>query len=144
MNIHVVYHSKTGNTEKLAKAIADTLHTKAIPIGDAAVSFSQPIDLLFIGDGVYFGKMHKETVAFLLQLSPSTVKNVAVFSTYGGQDKVGTDISDLMQKRGFKVIGKPFSCKGKAWGLLNRKHPGELDLENARAYAKDIAAKLEQ
>ena len=72
------------------------------------------------------------------------MKHVAVFSTYGGQDKVGTDISNLMQKRGFKVIGKPFSCKGKAWGFLNRKHPSKLDLENARAYAKEVAAVWEQ
>jgi flavodoxin len=144
MNIQVVYHSRTGNTQKLAEVIANTLKVKAVPIGNAAASLSQPIDLLFIGDGVYFGKMHKETAAFLSQLSPSTVKNVAAFSTYGGQDKVGTDISNLMQERGFKVVSKPFSCKGKAWGFLNRKHPNTLDLENACAYAKDVVAVLEQ
>ncbi|MDD3881481.1 MAG: flavodoxin family protein [Eubacteriales bacterium] len=144
MNIKVMYHSSTGNTEKLAKAIADTVNAKAEPIGSSAATISKPIDLLFIGDGTYFGKMHKKTVAYLSQLSPATVKNVAVFSTYGGQDKVGADISNLLQKRGLTVVGKPFTCKGKAWGLINRKHPSKLDLENARAYAKDVAAALGQ
>lgn len=144
MNIQVVYHSKTGNTKKLAEIIAGTLQVKAVSIGNAAAALSKPIDLLFIGDGVYFGKMHKETVAFLSQLSPATVKNAAVFSTYGGQDKVGADISNLMQEGGFTVVSKPFSCKGKAWGFLNRKHPSKLDLENASAYAKDVVAVLEQ
>ena len=79
MDIQVVYHSKTGNTKKLAEIIAGTLQVKAVPIGNAVTSLSQPADLLFIGDGVYFGKMHKETMAFLSQLSPAAVKNVAVF-----------------------------------------------------------------
>lgn len=140
MNIQVMYHSSTGNTKKLAEAIADTLQVEAVPIGKTAESLFQTIDVLFIGDGIYFGKMHKETMDFLLRLSPDIVKNVAIFSTYGGQDKVGTDISNLMQKRGFTVVGKPFSCKGKAWGFLNRKHPSKLDLENACTYAKDVAA----
>ena len=51
MNIKVMYHSSTGNTEKLAKAIADTVNAKAEPIGSSAATISKPIDLLFIGDG---------------------------------------------------------------------------------------------
>ena len=59
MNIQVVYHSKMGNTKKLAESIASTFQVKATSIENAAASLSHPIDLLFIGDGIYFGKMHK-------------------------------------------------------------------------------------
>lgn len=37
MNIQVVYHSKTGNTKKLAEIIAGTLQAKAVPIVSAAI-----------------------------------------------------------------------------------------------------------
>lgn len=143
MNIKVMYHSSTGNTAKIACAIADTLNVKAEPVGEEPISFSSPIDLLFIGDGVYFGKANKKTISFINRLDPNIVKNVAVFATYGGQADIGANIQKLLRDKGLKVVGEPFTCKGKAWGFLNRKHPNEADLSIAREYAKTIRSKAE-
>lgn len=140
MNIKVLYHSSTGNTEKIANAIADALNVNAERIGGEN-EFSTPVDLLFVGDGVYFGKPNKRTVTFIERLNPNTVKNVAVFATYGGQSGIGADIRKLLQAKGLKVIGEPFTCKGKAWGFLNRKHPNVADLSMAREYAKTTLSK---
>ena len=65
MNIRVIYHSsQSGNTEKLAKAIAEVLDVKAERIGKDNISFFQPVDLLFVGDGIYWAKPHKITRKF--------------------------------------------------------------------------------
>ena len=144
MNIKVMYHSSTGNTGKLAHAIADCLHTKAEPIGAASGVFAQPVDLLFIGDGIYAGKPSKKTIAFIETLKPETVKYATVFATYGGQAKIGEDMKSLLERQGIKVLGEPFTCKGQAWFFANRHHPDSSDMERARDFAKNILSKIEQ
>lgn len=143
MNIKVLYHSSTGNTEKLANTIADELNIRAESIGDKPVTFSESVDLLFIGDGIYFGKAHKRTLAFIDSLSSDIVKNVAVFATYGGQVKIGFDIKKLLADKGLKVIGEPFMCKGQAWAVANRNRPNQDDLNEVREFAGNTVANLE-
>lgn len=144
MNIKVFYHSSTGNTEKLARTIADTLNITAEPIGKDPIPFSDPVDLLFIGDGVYFGKANKRTLSFIDQLDPKMIKNVAVFATYGGKVKIGTDIKELLQSKGLRVIGEPFACKGQSWVFINRSHPNESDISKAHEFAKNTVVEINQ
>ena len=140
MNMKVMYHSSTGNTKRIAEAIAETLDIKAEPIGAAALS--EAVDLLFLGDGVYFGKPNKETVRFIQQLNPAIVKNVAVFATYGGQANIGEKLKELLQSKQLHVVGEPFICKGKAWGILNRGEPNADCLSEACRYAESITANV--
>ncbi len=143
MNIKVFYHSTTGNTEKLARAIADVMQVEAEKIEKHnSDSFSEPVDLLFIGDGVYFGKPNKKTSSFIATLDPKVVKNVAVFASYGGQKTIGNDISKLLQAKGIRVISEPFICKGQSWLVLNRNHPNASELSKAREYASNIYSKV--
>lgn len=142
MNIRVIYHSSTGNTEKIAHAIADTLNIKAEQAGKGAIAFSEPVDLLFIGDGVYFGKANKKTVSLIDRLDPKMIKNAAVFATCGGQVKIGTDIKKLLQDKGVRVVGEPFTCKGQSWIFLNRNHPDQTDISKACEYAKNTVVKI--
>lgn len=141
MNIKVMYHTTTGNTRKISQAIASSVGVQAELIEENA-SFETPVDLLFIGDGLYGGKAHKSTIAFIDQLSPDTVKNAAVFGTYGGQPIIGDYIKKLLQDKGINVIDGQFGCKGKAWFFINRKHPDEADLNMAQEFAKTTLEKL--
>lgn len=143
MNTKVFYHSSTGNTKKLAEAIAESLSVSAQPIEKGKGAGSAPVDLLFIGDGIYFGKPHGDTDAFIESLDPETVKNVAVFASYGGQEKIGAELKKSLEDRGLHVLGAPFLCKGQSWALANRGRPNEEDIAAARAFAKDIASQVE-
>ncbi len=140
MNVKIIYHSLTGNTAKLANAIADALNIKAEPVGKEAADFSKPADLLFIGDGIYFGKANKKILSLIDKLNPDIVKNIAVFATYGGMARIGDDIKKYLQEKGFHVIGKPFTCRGKAWLFFNRSHPDNAELNKVREFAKDAVA----
>lgn len=141
MNIRVIYHSsKSGNTEKLAKAIAEALGVKAEHIGTASISFSRPVDLLFVGDGIYWAKPHRITRKFFKKLNPAPIRNAAVFATYGNQFKIGDDLKKLLQDKGINVVGDPFTCKGASVGTKNHGHPDETDLQNVMAFAQNIVA----
>ncbi len=142
MKIKVVYHSSTGNTKKLAQAIASTLNVAAEPIAKDPVPFSSPVDLLFIGDGVYMGSINKRTKALIDKMDPRMVKNVAIFATYGNQAEIGFDMKRLLESKGLRVIGEPFTCKGQAWLFLNRNHPNNVDISGVREYAKNILEKV--
>lgn len=140
MNIKVLYHSHSGNTEKLAKAIAEVFNVKPEHIGKDHISFAEPVDLLFVGDGIYWAKPHKSTRKFFRTLNPALIKNAAVFATYGNQVKIGDDMRELLQDKGINVIGDPFSCKGASVGTKNQGHPDETDLQNVRAFAQNIVS----
>lgn len=143
MNIKVMYHSSTGNTKKVASAIAETMKVTAEPIKKSS-SITESVDLLFIGDGTYFGRASKHTLALINQLDPRRIKNVAVFSTYGGQVKVGAKMRGLLESRGLRVIGEPFGCKGWSWLVLNWKHPNQAELDAVRQFAKKAASRAKK
>lgn len=141
MNIKVAYHSSTGNTKKLATAISNEVGVKAESIEDIT-NFSDSVDLLFIGDGVYFGKPKKLVIDFISKLNPEIVKNVAVFATCGGQEKIRNDIKQLLENQGLNIINDPFVCKGQSWLIMNRKQPNEDDLKRVSQFAKNTVSKV--
>ena len=142
MNIRVVFHSHWGNTAKLAHAIAEVFGVAPEQIGKDAISFSEAVDLLFVGDGIYWAKPHKLTRDFFKQLDPALIKNAAVFATYGNQFKIGNDIREILQDKSINVVGEPFTCRGASVGTKNQGHPDETDLKNAKEFAQNIVSRL--
>jgi len=140
MKIRVIYHSRLGNTEKVAKAIAEKLNVAAEKLDKKnKLSITEPIDLLLVGDGIYWAKPHKSTREFIGKLDPKYVKNAAVFGTYGNQFKIGDDIKELLEQKGIAVVGTPFTCKGASIGSKNAGHPDDNDLSAACEFAENIA-----
>jgi flavodoxin len=83
MKIAVRYQSRGGNTKAVAELIAKTAGVAAEPYD---VPVSDPVDLLFIGGGVYGGDIDKNLKASLKNLNPETVTAAAAFSTAGGMN----------------------------------------------------------
>ena len=50
MKIAVRYYTKTGNTKKLAEAVAKAVGAEALPI---SVPVDEPADILFLGNSYY-------------------------------------------------------------------------------------------
>lgn len=139
MNIKVLYHSSTGNTQKIANCIAGVFNICAEQIKeDIARKIIEPIDMLFIGDGIYFGKPNKNISNFISEIDPKLIKNVAVFGTCGGQVKIGQDIKALFENKCINVIEETFVCKAQSWFFINRNHPNEEDFNNAIEFAKRV------
>ena len=132
-----MYHSSSGNTKKVAEAIAAAANVAAVAIAQGE-KLSESIDLLFIGDGVYAGKMNKATKAFIDSLDGSMVKHAAVFGTYGGRDDAIVAMVAGLKARGVHVCAEPFGCKGQSWFIGNRNHPNKEDLDSAAKFTRDV------
>lgn len=143
MKIKVLYHSATGNTKKVAEAITSGVGVTAEEIKEN-YTISESIDLLFIGDGVYFGKMSQKTKTFINNLDNSLVKQMIVFGTYGRQAEAITSIEALLKDKKIPVVTEHFVCKGQAWFIVSRKHPNEEDLNKAVQFGKDIVESIKK
>ncbi len=75
--------------------------------------------------------------SFIDRLDPTKVRQAAVFATYGGQAQIGNEIKNLLQNKGIKVAAEPFTCKGKAWLILNPNRPNKADLAQISEYAQN-------
>ena len=126
--VAVRYQSRNGNTKAVAEAIAKTVGVAAEPI---ETPIPEPVDLLFIGGGVYMWDIDKSLISYLENLSPETVKSVAAFTTAGGMDKTGR-IADIVKSKGIPMHEETLPVKvllrnhaalgGKGFITLSDKH----------------------
>ncbi len=139
MRTRVVYQSTTGNTKKVAEAMASAAGCAAEPASAATVS--EPVDMLFLGAAIHGGDIDPSVKTFIEGLGPALIKQVAVFSTGFEQDKekaVGI-MRDLLVRRGIAVMDKGYFCRGK-FLLFNRKSPDDQDLKGAEEFARSVLA----
>lgn len=135
MSTMVIYHSVTGNTKKVAEAIAEAVGCSAQTVKD--YSLDESADLMFIGGAIYGGKLNAVTDSFLKALTPEKVKRVVLFATSFKEARALKLMKGLLQKQGITVDDKSFLCKGK-FLFLNLRHPNKTELENAKAFAKIV------
>lgn len=136
MKCKVVYASKTGNTKKVADAIASAIGIEAFPLD--AFDATEACDLLFLGGAVYGGELSPEMKGFIESLDPKKVARVAVFCTAVMGEKANDLMKGLLYVRGIPVVQETLACKGKfLW--MNRKCPNDVELARAREYAERMA-----
>ena len=137
MAIHLVYHSLTGNTRKVAEAMARELKVEPIAIEDVHEGEIRAGDLLFLGDGVYWNRPSRPMRRFVKAFPPLQNIKVALFGTYGGWPHQLDWMAKRLQQKEVNILGR-FSCKGRDWaflGLIARAHPTQLDFGAATTFA---------
>jgi len=92
---------------------------------------------VFLGSGCYGGKPGGELQRFIKR-NDFKGRQVALFGTSGGGvgDEVRA-IEELLKPTGALIKGS-FYCKGKTFLLLNRGHPSNEELANAREFANEM------
>lgn len=138
MKIAVRYYTRGGATEKVGKAIAEELGVKGETIDRP---LDEKVDLLFIGSGVYKGKIDPHVKEWLENLDPSKVGKVAFFSTSlfsgGSSDE---QVRDILSAKGIPMDTRTFHCHGR-FLFFYRSHPDRQDLLEAAIFAKNMAKK---
>jgi flavodoxin len=145
--IYVSVHH--GNTEKVAKVMANILDADLLQLEQADSSTLEQYDLIGFGSGVYFGKHHKSLLDFVEILPMLRNKKAFIFSTSGLRkirfihnfDKL---LKQKLQRKGFDIIGE-FSCRGfdtyratKLVGGINKGRPDAKDLKQADDFARSL------
>ncbi|MCM1545553.1 MAG: flavodoxin [Clostridiales bacterium] len=134
MKIEVRYYSRSGNTQKLAEAIAEQAGCTA---RDLSVPVDGHIDLLFLGASVYAGGIDKKVMEFIPLLNKDTVGSVAVFSTSALAERAYPQIKKELEKKGVTVLDKNFYCRGK-FMLFHRGRPNDNDIVEVKSFASNL------
>jgi flavodoxin len=135
-----MFQSKSGNTAKIAEAIAQSAGTTAEAV-PPAYPFDKT-DVLFIGGGLYAGKLSKDLSDYINTLDPKKVTTAAIFGTTGLDSKYDEIMRAALKNKGIKVADESFVCPGKFFMFFKRSHPDMKDIENARMFAKNIIEKF--
>lgn len=171
MSILLAYSSKTGNTQAVAKAIAEILPEGSDFFKISEVKDTDKYDVVIVGFWVDQGLPNKEAMTFI-----DTLKNkkIGYFFTLGAytNSKHAQDCHDkaveLLTAHNNKIVSS-FCCQGKIDPTLTEKfkelpkdhphymdearmkrhqeaalHPDAKDFENAQAVFKDFISKVSQ
>ena len=78
MTYAVRYYTKTGNTKKLAEAMASVLGVKALPISEPV---TESVDILFLGNSYYAFNIDPEVKQFVAGLKKENVGKIVNFGS---------------------------------------------------------------
>ena len=85
MTYAVRYYTKTGNTKRLAEAMAKVLGVEARPISEPV---TETVDYLFLGNSYYAFDIDPEVKQFVASLDPAKIGKIVNFgSAAGGQPR---------------------------------------------------------
>ena len=134
MKIAVRYYTKTGNTKRLAEAVAEVLGVEAFPITEPV---SEPVDLLLLGNSYYAFSIDPEVRAFVRSLDKNMVSRIANFGTAAMMNSTWKKVKAEADKLGIPMVSSEFHCKGEFRGA-HKGRPNSDDLAAAAAWAKTL------
>lgn len=134
MKIAVRYYTKTGNTKRLAEAIAKAVGVEALPV---TAPVTESVDILFLGNSYYAFTIDPEVRRFVESLSKEKVGKIVNFGSAAMMNSTWKKVKAVADKVGISMDEREFHCKGEFKGLHKGK-PDESDLDAAAAFAKKI------
>lgn len=134
MTVAVRYYTKTGNTKKLAEAVAKEVGAEALPI---SVPVTEPVDILFLGNSYYAFTIDPEVRSFVRSLDKEKVGRIVNFGSAAMLNSTYRKIKAEASKVGIAMDEREFHCKGEFKGIHKGK-PDENDLKAVAEFAKKI------
>lgn len=134
MKIAVRYYTKTGNTKRLAEAIAKAVGVEALPV---TAPVAESVDILFLGNSYYAFTIDPEVRRFIESLDKEKVGKIVNFGSAAMMNSTWKKVKAVADKVGISMDEREFHCKGEFKGLHKGK-PDESDLVAAAAFAKKI------
>ena len=134
MKIAVRYYTKTGNTKRLAEAVAKAVGTEAQPV---SVPVTEPVDILFLGNSYYAFSIDPEVRSFIRGLDKSKIGRIVNFGSAAMLNSTYKKVKAEADKAGIPMDEREFHCKGEFKGVHKGK-PDESDLKAAAEFAKKI------
>ncbi len=134
MKIAVRYFTRTGNTKRLAEAIAEVAGVEAQPIG---VPISEPEDILFLGNSYYAFNIDPEIRSFIQGLDKNKVGKIVNFGSAAMLNSTYKKVKAEADKVGIPMAEQEFHCKGEFKGI-HKGRPNADDCKAAAEFAKEV------
>lgn len=151
MNNIVIYSSRNGNSKLIAEAIAEELDCRIVNLNELEnkdIDLKE-IDTIYLGSGIYGGTVHRDILDFgkflnLNSLNRTKTLKIAFFITWLGRGK--SDMSgikhfkNILRSEKIDIQADYFRCFGESFKFIRKSHPDKNDINNAKAWAKRMAA----
>ena len=133
MKIAIRYYTRSGNTETLARAIADALGVNAESV---AVPLQETVDILFLGCSYYAFDVDEAVKKFISE-NKENIGRIVCFGTSTMMKSTHKPMKKVCDAAGVLLSDQEFHCRG-SFGPMHKGHPDENDLTKAAAFAKRI------
>ena len=133
MKAAVRYYTRSGNTKKLAEAIAKAVGVEAKTVDEP---LPEDVDILFLGSSVYAYGVDDSIKKFISNIDVRIGK-VVNFSTAALVKSTYKQVGKLLAQKGIAQAEEEFYCKG-SFGPMHKGKPDEKDCQAASAFAKRI------
>ncbi len=133
MKVAVRYYSRGGNTEKLAKAIAEAVGVEALTTD---TPLSEDVDVLFLGSAVYAYGVDESVKKFISGIDVKVGK-VVNFSTAALIKSTYKQVAKLLEQKKIPLAKEEYYCRG-SFGPLHAGKPDADDMKAAAAFARKV------
>ena len=133
MKYAIRYFTRSGNTEKLAKAIEEAIGVEAKTTDN---KLEEDIDILFLGSSVYAYGVDDSIKNFIKGINVQVGK-VVNFSTAALIKSTYKQVKKLLDEKNIPMDKEEFYCKG-SFGPVHKGKPDEKDLEAVKEFARKI------
>ena len=131
MKAAVRYYTKTGNTKRLAEAVAAAVGAEALPI---STPVTEQVDVLFLGNAF---SIDPEVREFVRGLDKELVGKIVNFGSAAMLNSTYKKVKAEADKVGIPMDEREFHCRGEFKGI-HKGRPNEDDLKAAAEFAKKI------
>lgn len=131
MNIAVRYYTRSGNTKRLAVAIAQAVAAEA---NDVGVALEEKADVLFLCCSYYAFDIDEAVKDFIVK-NKDNIGKIVCFGTSAMMKSMKKPVSKVAKTVGVTVADEEFHCRGQ-FGKIHKGRPNEDDLGRAAEFAK--------
>ena len=125
MTYAVRYYTMTGNTKRMAEAVAQELGVEALPISEPV---TERADILFLGNSYYAFTIAPEVRDFVSSLDKDKVGKIVNFGSAAMLNSTYKKVKGVANKVGIEMDPNEFHCKGEFKGM-HKGRPNEEDLK---------------
>jgi len=133
MNIAVRYYTRSGNTKKLADAVAKAVSAEA---KDITCPLQEKADVLFLGCSYYAFDIDEAVKEFIVR-NKDNIGKIVCFGTSAMMKSMKKPVEKVADTVGVAVANQQFHCRGQ-FGKIHKGRPNESDLADASAFAANV------
>ncbi len=131
MTVAVRYYTRSGNTKKLADAVAKTASVES---KDITNPLTEKADILFLGCSYYAFDVDEAVKKFIIE-NKDNIGKIVCFGTSAMMKSMKKPVRKVADTVGVAVTDEEFHCRGE-FAKFHKGRPNEKDLANAAEFAK--------
>ena len=133
MKIAVRYYTRSGNTQRLAEAVAGAVSAEA---KDLSVGLEEKVDILFLGCSYYAFDVDPAVKEFIVQ-NKEYIGRIVCIGTSAMMKSMKKPVRKVADTVGVAVAEEEFHCRGE-FAKFHKGRPNEKDLAEVSAFAKSV------